>query len=79
MQSGFSKSRVIRPVASAAVQSVIQRLPEQLSDEDAAVLAAADAPPYAPPDVPGVVIVPGSGPHTVDYSSAGALHLCQKA
>lgn len=53
------------------MQSVIERLPSQLSSEDAAVLAASGAAPHELPDVPGVVIVPGSGPHAVDYSAAG--------
>jgi hypothetical protein len=53
-------------------ESLLERLPSQLSAEDAALLAAG-APPYPHPLVPCAVIVPGSGPHAVDYSRCGAL------
>ncbi len=53
------------------LQSVIERLPACLSGEDAAMLADSGAAPRELPDVPGVVIVPGTGPRTVDYSAAG--------
>ena len=53
------------------LQSVIERLPGALAPEDATVLAAAGAPLRELPEVPGVVAVPGSGPHAVDYKPAG--------
>ena len=47
-----------------------ERLPAALAPADRGMLAAVGTPAVAP-DVPGAVIVPGSGPHAVDYSHAG--------
>lgn len=52
-------------------ESVVDRLPAALAREDAAMLATAGTQPHTLPDVPGVVLVPGSGPHTIDYSCTG--------
>ena len=52
-------------------QSVAERLPAALAPADRDMLAAVGA-PAADPDVSGAVVVPGSGPHPVDYSPAGA-------
>lgn len=52
------------------LQSVIQRLPGELSEADAAAMAG---PPQEAPGVPGAVIVPASGPHLdIDWGVAGA-------
>ena len=52
-------------------QSVTERLLAALAPADRAMLAGIGAPSPSP-DVPGVVLVPGSGPHIVDYAPAGA-------
>lgn len=53
------------------LQRVIERLPAELSPADAAAVAAAGA-PHSVEGVPGVVLVPGSGPHLdIDWSLAG--------
>jgi hypothetical protein len=52
-------------------QSVAERLPSALAPLDCDMLAGI-GPPVASPDVPGAVMVPGSGPHDVDYAPAGA-------
>ena len=54
----------------ARAQSVAERLPAALAPADRDMLAAI-GPPATAPDVPGAVIVPGSGLHAVDYSPAG--------
>ena len=54
------------------MQSVTERLPAALAPHDRALLEALGRPEPCP-DVPGAVIVPGSGPHEVDYSLAGSL------
>lgn len=55
----------------ATLQSVIERLPAALGQDAAAALDSAGAQPQMLPDVPGVVILPGSGPHAIDYSATG--------
>lgn len=54
-------------------QSVIERLPAALGLDAGAMpeSGANYAQPHTLPDVPGVVIIPGSGPHAIDYSAAG--------
>ena len=69
---GVSGQRCQRSPCCHPVQSVIERLPEALGLDAAAMSeSGADAQPYALPDVPGVVIIPGSGPHAIDYSATG--------
>ncbi len=57
------------------VQSVAERLPLALAPADRDMLAAV-GPPAVAPDVPGAVIMPGSGPHAVDYTPAGEETVC---
>jgi len=74
-----SRSGQVSTRIQPQLQSVIERLPACLSGEDAAMLADSGAAPRELPDVPGVVIVPGTGPRTVDYSAAGGHTFQQRA
>lgn len=51
-------------------QSVADRLPSALAPGDRAMLESIGRPEPCI-DVPGAVIVPGSGPHVVDYALTG--------
>lgn len=53
------------------MQELLARLPEALSPEDRALLDANPAKPYIHPQVPEAIIVPGTGPHEIDYSCTG--------
>ena len=53
------------------MQSLLERLPAALSAEDRALLEANPHKPYIHPQLSEVIIVPGSGPHEIDYSCTG--------
>lgn len=48
----------------------MRRLPAHLTPEDAALLEL--NPPYVHPLLHDAIILPGSGPHAIDYGPAGA-------
>ncbi len=69
---------VCNPSATPALilQDLLRRLPAHLTREDAALLE--QNPAYVHPLLPDAIILPGSGPHAIDYSRAGeaAATLC---
>lgn len=58
------------PVPAAChTQDLLRRLPEAMTPEDAALLEA--NPAYQHPLLAGAVILPGTGPHPIDYACTG--------
>ena len=57
------------PLPPCRPQELLRRLPAALTPEDAALLDA--NPPYVHPLLPDAIILPGTGPHTIEYSRAG--------
>ncbi|KAL4856723.1 putative methyltransferase [Chlorella vulgaris] len=51
------------------VEDLLRRLPEAMTPEDAALLEA--NPAYQHPLLAGAVILPGTGPHPIDYACTG--------
>lgn len=56
-------------------EDILRRLPDALTEEDRKFLSNAEHPPYIHPQLPMAVMVPGSGPHAVDYSSTEGREL----
>lgn len=65
-----SHSRRARPT-SLLPQDLLARLPGALTPEDRALLQA--HPPFVHPQLPDALILPGSGPHAIDYGRTGGL------
>jgi hypothetical protein len=57
------------------LQDLLRRLPALLTPEDRAMLER--RPAYVHPQLPDAIILPGSGPHDIDYAPCGGpLLLC---
>jgi 16S rRNA C967 or C1407 C5-methylase (RsmB/RsmF family) len=56
-------------------EDVLRRLPTALATEDQQLLAQAGAEPYIHPDIPFAIMIPGTGPHPVDYSQCQGLEV----
>lgn len=54
-----------------STQELLDRLPGAMSPEDQALVEANPRKPYIHPQLPGAIIVPGTGPHAIDYSCTG--------
>jgi len=56
-------------------EDVLRRLPTALSPSDQKLLAQAGIQPSIHPQIPFAIMIPGSGPHPVDYSQCQGLEV----
>ncbi len=55
-------------------EPAMEGLSGAMSPEDRAVLEGNTRKPFIHPHLPQAIIVPGTGPHKIDYSCTGAAH-----